>query len=75
MALQAKEIRHGMAVTLPDGSLWEILDRSPGANTWWLHCRDAAGNWQTTWAHIRDMQAAGLGSRQETLISEELLAA
>jgi hypothetical protein len=75
MALQAKEIRHGMTVTLPDGSLWEILDRAPAANHWWLHCRDAAGNWQTTSGHIRDMQAAGPGSRQEILISEELLAA
>lgn len=73
--MKAADIRHGMAVTVPDGSVWEILDRHPKANHWWLHCRDAAGSWQTTYEHQNSLQAAGLGSRQETLLSVELVAA
>lgn len=71
MALAAADIRHGMAVTAQDGSVWEILDRHPKANHWWLHSRDAAGAWHYSYTHQSQLSAAGLGSWQETLISEE----
>lgn len=80
MAMQAKDIKHGMHVTVSGngyadtrpGHIWEVLDRAPRANVWWLHRRGDAGEWLTTEARISDMTPAGPGSRQETLITEGL---
>jgi hypothetical protein len=78
MALQAKNVKHGMHVTISGNGagdrVWEVLDRSPRANQWWLHRRDNSGEWQTTEAHITSMTAAGAGSRQECLLTEALAA-
>lgn len=76
--MQAKDIKHGMHVRVSgDGAadrVWEVLDRAPGANNWWLHRRDNSGAWQTTEAHITAMTAAGAGSRQECLLDVGLAA-
>jgi hypothetical protein len=75
MAMQAKDIKHGAAVTVtgsPD--IWEVLDRHPKTNQWWIHRRDTAGEWQWGIAHINDMHPAGAGSRQEFLLAVGLAA-
>jgi hypothetical protein len=75
MAMQAKDIKHGAAVTV-DGSpdTWEVLDRHPKANVWWIHRRGPLGEWLTGEAHINNMHPAGAGSRQESLLTLGLAA-
>jgi len=46
---------HGMVV-LFEGEQWEILDRHPRAGFWWIHRRDAAGEWVTDYARSRQMK-------------------
>jgi hypothetical protein len=67
--MQAKDIQHGMAVT-HDGLQWEILDRHPRANHWWLHSRNSAGEWITDYAHQNNMTPVNSGSRQESILPE-----
>lgn len=73
--MQAKDVKHGMQVAdkMTPG-IWEVLDRHPRANHWWLHRRDAAGAWITHYAHMQDLQPVGAGSRQESILTEGIAA-
>jgi hypothetical protein len=73
--MQAKDVKHGAAVTVT-GSLdtWEVLDRAPGANQWWIHRRGPLGEWLTDTVHVNHMHPAGAGSRQEFLLAVGLAA-
>ncbi|MDR6794851.1 hypothetical protein J2X12_002862 [Pseudarthrobacter oxydans] len=66
MALAAKDVKPGMAVAV-DGQpgQWEVLDRHPRHNHWWLHRRGASGEWQTTFDHMRHLHRVADGSRHE----------
>jgi hypothetical protein len=78
--MQAKDIKHGAAVTVTGSlDLWEVLDRHPKHNCWWIHRRGTAGEgregvWITGTAHVNDMHPAGDGSRQEFLLTVGLAA-
>lgn len=66
MALAASEIKHGMLVVAHgQPGQWEVLDRHPGNKTWWLHRRNAAGDWETTSEHQQNMHRVADGSRYE----------
>lgn len=67
--LDAKEISHGLTVTLDDcrpedAGPWTVLERAPlqcdghrGRAPWWLH-RWHAGQWRALWADASDMSKA-----------------
>jgi hypothetical protein len=66
MALAAKDIKHGMAVAIKGQSgQWEILDRHPQKAHWWLHRRNAAGDWETSYEHQDYLHRVADGSRHE----------
>lgn len=68
--MQAKDIKHGIVVSGHMSEQWEVLDRHPKNNFWWLHRRDSAGGWITSYAHITELQPVNSGSRQESLLTE-----
>lgn len=79
MALAAKDIKHGMLVvghpeTHAPGQ-WEVLDRHPDRGYWWLHRRNANGDWETSYSHQDDLHRVASGSRHELTQTELEIAA
>lgn len=71
MALAAKDIKHGMLVVVRgiEGQ-WEVLDKHPKIGSWWLHRRNAAGDWETTYESQNYLHRVADGSRHEYAQSE-----
>jgi hypothetical protein len=55
MAIEGKRVKPGLTVTLTDSGKWTVLDRHPQPAHWWLHRWTESGEWETTYAHPRDM--------------------
>lgn len=68
--MEAKDVKHGIHVTVNSERVWEVLDRSPRANSWWLHRWNEDGNWEYTDSHVNNMTLVSAGARQETLAME-----
>jgi hypothetical protein len=69
MALTAAQVKPGMLVvghpeTFAHGQ-WEVLDKHPDRGYWWLHRRNASGDWETTYSHQNNLHRVASGSRHE----------
>lgn len=66
MALKAADIKHGMIVAVKGRpGQWEVLDKHPDRAHWWLHRRNATGDWETTYEHQDYLHRIADGSRHE----------
>ena len=67
--MEAKDVKHGIHVTVNSERVWEVLDRKTSVE-WWLHRWDENGNWEYSFAHHKSMTLVSAGARQETLAME-----
>jgi hypothetical protein len=72
MALATADTKHGTAVVISGSTCgqWELLDKHPKPAHWWLHRRNAAGDWETTYEHTKNLHRVASGSRHEYAQSE-----
>ena len=67
--MEAKDVKHGIHVTVNSERVWEVLDRK-AASVWWLHRWTEDGKWEYTFTHHKNMTLVSAGARQETLSME-----
>jgi hypothetical protein len=57
--MMARDVKHGQTVRYYDGETWTVLDRAPGAASFWLHRRGPEGEWLTARAKASELVLVG----------------
>lgn len=68
--MNAKDVKHGIHVTINSERVWEVLDRKTSVE-WWLHRWNESGEWEYSHSHVNAMTLVSAGARQEHVMELE----